>query len=223
MFEYDSENDQYNEVWPNETPEEFIRRDSVSTICSSRRRFVLYYYLYKFFYKHFSSRYSIRSNTNLISRIVSKTGRLNTYQIKIPKKYITYFRDLGNTLLNIRWRWIMTALCLVNFASFFLFGLLWMLIAYISGDFSEKTQDLCIINTKTLTGYILLSIETMLTIGYGYRYPTEKCIIGWIVPFLQALVSVGIQGILVSAVYVKISKPFTKNSLSIFSKKAVAS
>jgi hypothetical protein len=98
-----------------------------------------------------------------------------------------------------------------------------MWIAYISGDFEENTTDFCIINTKNLTGYVLLSIETMLTIGYGYRYPTEQCIQGWIVPFLQALVSVGIQGVLITAVYVKISKPFTKNTLGFFSTKAVVS
>ncbi|XP_044264112.1 inward rectifier potassium channel irk-1-like [Tribolium madens] len=167
-----------------------------------------------------SRRSSRFSTTSLFSRIISKSGRLNIYQVKIPRKYLNYFRDLGNTLLNTRWRWIITVLCLVNFVSFFLFGLLYMWIAYASGDF-ETDRDFCIVNTKNLTGYILLSIETMLTIGYGYRYPTEKCTIGWIVPLLQALVSIGIQGVLVSAVYVKIAKPYTKNSLSIFSKKAV--
>ena len=98
-----------------------------------------------------------------------------------------------------------------------------MWIAYLSGDFEKEVKEECVVNTKNLTGYVLLSIETMLTIGYGYRYPTEKCIQGWIVPFLQALISVGIQGALVSAIYVKISKPVKKNVLGLFSKKAVVS
>ncbi|RZB40976.1 IRK domain containing protein, partial [Asbolus verrucosus] len=152
-----------------------------------------------------------------------KSGRRNIYLVKVPNKRITYFRDLGNTLLNIRWRWILIILCLVNVISFYFFGLLWMWLAYISGDFDENVDKFCVVNTKNLTGYILLSMETMLTIGYGYRYPTENCIQGWILPFLQALVSVGIQGVLISAVYVKISKPFTKNTVGLFSRKAVVS
>jgi potassium inwardly-rectifying channel subfamily J len=208
MLKYDDENDQYIEVSSNESvdlPHVYRKRCSISA--TSYR----------------SSRCSIRSNRNEVhhTRIINKIGRLNTHHVKIPKKRLFYFRDLGNTLLNIRWRWITITLFVVNFISFFVFGLLWMWIAYISGDFEENTTDLCIINTKNLTGYVLLSIETMLTIGYGYRYPTEQCIQGWIVPFLQALVSVGIQGVLITAVYVKISKPFTKNTLGFFSTKAV--
>lgn len=66
---------------------------------------------------------------------------------------------------------------------------------------------------------MLLSIETVTTIGYGYRYPTEYCQGGWIMLMLQALLNVFIQGALVSTVYVKITIPFTNTS--VFSKKAV--
>ncbi|ENN83401.1 hypothetical protein YQE_00240, partial [Dendroctonus ponderosae] len=68
--------------------------------------------------------------------------------------------------------------------------------------------------------YLLLSIETMTTVGYGYRYPTEHCVGGWVLLMLQAIFNTCVQGALVSAVYVKTSKPFTKSS-SLFSKKAV--
>lgn len=78
---------------------------------------------------------------------------------------------------------------------------------------------MCVIKSS-FTGYLLLSIETMTTVGYGYRYPTEHCIGGWVLLMLQAIFNTCVQGALVSAVYVKTSKPFTKNS-SVFSKKAV--
>lgn len=94
-----------------------------------------------------------------------------------------------------------------------------MLLAFLSGDFEEDAIDFCIVNTKNFTGYVLLSIETIMTIGYGYRYPTEKCGKGWIITVLQVFVSTALQGGLISAVYVKISKPFTRNAL--FSDKAV--
>lgn len=68
---------------------------------------------------------------------------------------------------------------------------------------------------------MLLSMETITTIGYGYRYPTEKCQGGWILLMLQVLLGIAIQGVLVSTVYVKISKPFSHITTSIFSKCAV--
>lgn len=132
-----------------------------------------------------------------------------------------YFRDWGNTLLNVRWRWILVTIVLLNFVSFILFGLMWMWIAYISGDFGENVEKVCVENTRHLTGYIMLSMETILTTGYGYRYPTEHCQHGWLIMFLQALVSIGIEGAMVTLVYVKIAKPFTRNALGIFSRKAV--
>ncbi|KAG5872568.1 hypothetical protein JTB14_033985 [Gonioctena quinquepunctata] len=79
----------------------------------------------------------------------------------------------------------------------------------------------CLMVSCSIPGYILLSVETITTIGYGYRYPTENCEGGWILFILQAILSVAIQGALVSTVYVKISIPFKTLSLSIFSKNAV--
>lgn len=133
-------------------------------------------------------------------------------------------RDLGNTLLTIRWRWILLTLCLVNFASFFLFAFMWMLVAEVSGDFDDANngiQEKCIVNVNGFNGFLLLSIETITTIGFGYYYPTEKCSHAWLVLTLESMVNIGLQGVLISAVYVKIAKPYTKMSNSLFSKRAV--
>ncbi|XP_060527542.1 ATP-sensitive inward rectifier potassium channel 11-like isoform X2 [Cylas formicarius] len=158
-----------------------------------------------------------------LTRIVRKSGRLNTFLTQLPNKNLSYIRDLGNTLLTLRWRWILLTLYLVNFTCFVIFSWLWMLLAMVSGDFNEGTRakGTCIVNAHTFTGYLLLSIETMTTIGYGYRYPTEHCTGGWVLLLFQTLLSVFVQGALVSVVYVKTSKPFTNISSSLFSKRAV--
>ncbi|KAJ8962834.1 hypothetical protein NQ318_001234, partial [Aromia moschata] len=76
-------------------------------------------------------------------------------------------------------------------------------------------------STQFFSGYVLLSAETITTIGYGYRYPTESCRGGWVLLMLQALLGVAIQGALISSVYVKTSKPFLNRTTSLFSKTAV--
>nr|XP_023024570.1 G protein-activated inward rectifier potassium channel 1-like [Leptinotarsa decemlineata] len=166
------------------------------------------------------SRPILRRYFNL-SRIVSKSGKLNTFLTKRQQKNLTYIKDLGNTLLTIQWRWILFTLVLVNYASFLLFGGLWWILAINSGDFDENNTTPCVVNTRSFTGYVLLSVETITTIGYGYRYPTEYCEGGTMLFILQSLVSVAIQGALISTVYIKISKPFSSSTSSIFSRAAV--
>ncbi|CAG9764520.1 unnamed protein product [Ceutorhynchus assimilis] len=221
MFKYDFTTDEYVEVdfdefseSDEEVEEEFCPTDTVKALepllVLRKRR------------QRRQLRSSITNYFNL-SRIVRKSGRLNTFLTQVPHKNLYYIRDLGNTILTLQWRWILTTLCLVNFACFILFSWLWMFLANISGDFdqsSNNTDKACIVNARTFAGYLLLSIETMTTIGYGYRYPTEHCTGGWVLLMLQAIFNTCVQGALVSAVYVKTSKPFTKSS-SIFSKNAV--
>lgn len=90
------------------------------------------------------------------ARIIRKSGRLNIFLMKLSNKNLSYIRDLGNTLLSIRWRWILTTLFLVNFACFVIFGILWYLTALNSGDFATNHTDVCAVNTKSLTGEFLL-------------------------------------------------------------------
>ncbi|KAJ8966396.1 hypothetical protein NQ314_003544 [Rhamnusium bicolor] len=87
-----------------------------------------------------------------LARIIRKSGRLNIFLTKLPHKNISYIRDLGNTLLTIRWRWILITLVLVNFACFLMFGVLWYLMALNSGDFDKNNTEPCIVNSNTFTG-----------------------------------------------------------------------
>ncbi|KAL1502010.1 hypothetical protein ABEB36_007223 [Hypothenemus hampei] len=224
MLQYDPHCDQYVEVDFDEfSDSEDDVGDPTDTVKSLQPLLVLRKQRRKR-----QSRASFVAYFNL-SRVVRKSGRLNTFLKKLPNKSLYYIRDFGNTLLTLQWRWILTTLCLVNFACFVLFSWLWMFLAKISGDFDQEyqasgtlnnTDKACIVNARTFAGYFLLSIETMTTVGYGYRYPTEHCVGGWVLLMLQAIFNTCVQGALVSAVYVKTSKPFTKSS-SIFSKKAV--
>lgn len=86
------------------------------------------------------------------ARIIRKSGKLNIFLKKLPHKNLSYFRDLGNTLLSIQWRWILTTLVVVNFACFIIFGVLWYITALNSGDFTANHTDVCAVNTRSLAG-----------------------------------------------------------------------
>lgn len=71
-------------------------------------------------------------------------------------------------------------------------------------------------------GFLLLSIETLTTIGFGTSYPLHTC--GghvWMVMMLETLANVTINGALITAVYVKVTRPLTKDSTRLFSRQAV--
>ncbi|GJQ78531.1 hypothetical protein Trydic_g11645 [Trypoxylus dichotomus] len=170
--------------------------------------------------RHHHRPYAASSN-----RIVQKCGRNNVISTEVPQKNFRYFKDIGNTLLNTRWRWILISLCAANAVAYIVFAGFWMLLAVINDDNDEDRRGdfpPCIYGANSFTGYLLLSITTVSTIGYGMQYPTE-CQPSWMILTLQALTNVAIEGALVTAVFVKMSKPSNKNLIRMFSRKAVIS
>lgn len=118
----------------------------------------------------------------------------------------------------------MISVCIANAIAYVTFAGLWMLVAVINDDHEDKNSEYppCIYGASSFTGYLLLSIATLSTIGYGTQYPTE-CQPTWMVITLQALTSITIEGALVTAVFVKMSSPSNKSPMRLFSKKAVVS
>lgn len=157
---------------------------------------------------------------------MSKRGRINIHLKNIPDKSINYVRDLWNTLVNMRWRWTMLTVVLVNLLAYLTTAQLFYLDAWVSGDFSAQnaTQHrVCIENAKNYTTFFMLGIETITTTGYGYVYPTEYCQLAWMILTFTTILTIFIDGAFISVIYVKISRPTYKTSKSLFSKKAVVS
>ncbi|KAI4467358.1 inward rectifier potassium channel [Holotrichia oblita] len=199
-----------DEVSPNETPQPTVipissgdKKEGREGMCN---------------FLHYHRPYAASSN-----RIVQKCGRNNVIPTEVPEKSFRYFKDIGNTILNTRWRWILITICVANAIAYVVFAGMWMLIAVINDDHDEERRGdypPCIYGTTSFTGYLLLSMTTLNTIGYGVQYPTE-CQPSWMVLTLQALTSVAIEGALITAVFVKMSKPNNRSPLKIFSRKAV--
>lgn len=137
-------------------------------------------------------------------------------------KSLKFTKDFANTLVQIRWRWVTFIVIFANVFFYLIFAGLWMLDAWLSGDFS-KEENFCIEATRHFTGYLLLSIESITTTGYGYLYPTEHCTIAWIILTLNTIVMILLDGAFISVVILKICKPLKKDAKSIFSRNSVVS
>ncbi|KYB25424.1 inward rectifier potassium channel 2 [Tribolium castaneum] len=157
-----------------------------------------------------------------IRRLMSKTGHINLDQTHLPSKYLRFTKDLATTLVQVRWRWVTLFVTLSNAFFYLIFAGLWMLDAWLSGDFA-KTQDLCIQSNKHFTSYLLLSIESITTTGYGYLYPSDHCKIAWIILTLNTFAMILLDGAFTSIVILKICKPLKREFDSIFSRNAVLS
>ncbi|KAJ3656134.1 hypothetical protein Zmor_015232 [Zophobas morio] len=158
------------------------------------------------------------------NRIMNKRGRLNVYLYKIPEKSIRYVRDLWNTLVNMRWRWLMLTVSLINVIAYFSFAELFLLDAWVSGDFNSlPSEPKCINGVHNFTSFFMLGIETITTTGYGYFHPTEYCYLVWLILTCSTLVTIFIDGAFISVVYVKMSRPAIRINHTMFSKKAVIS
>ncbi|GLV40098.1 Inwardly rectifying potassium channel 2 [Carabus blaptoides fortunei] len=156
-------------------------------------------------------------------RILHKNGRAVALSyFNIPHRFMHYLRDFGNTMVNSRWRWITLNLVLTFAILWLAFGWFWMLIAQAHGDLEEPTRnDTCSVGNEGFAGFLLMSIETQTTIGYGSRYPTENCPEGIFMLCLQMILGIGMEGAILGMFYVKMTRPGSRDSLKLFSRIAV--
>ncbi|ELW64539.1 ATP-sensitive inward rectifier potassium channel 1 [Tupaia chinensis] len=114
------------------------------------------------------------------ARLVSKDGRCNIEfgNVEAQSRFI-FFVDIWTTVLDLKWRYKMTIFITAFLGSWFFFGLLWYAVAYIHKDLPEfrpsSNHSPCVDNINGLTSAFLFSLETQVTIGYGFRCVTEQC------------------------------------------------
>lgn len=129
-----------------------------------------------------------------------------------------------------QWRFVITVFAMSFFVCWIFFAGLWYLIAYAHGDLTvdEKTGERlsdgpvsCVEGATTFAGFLLLSIETQVSIGFGEKYPNEECPEAIFLMVVQIVTGIAIEGAMVGIVYVKMVRPPRKSSDMKFSKKAV--
>uniref|UniRef100_A0A1B0GIE3 Putative inward rectifier potassium channel n=1 Tax=Lutzomyia longipalpis TaxID=7200 RepID=A0A1B0GIE3_LUTLO len=163
-------------------------------------------------------------------RLYGKDGGRNIRHRNVSMRSVKFLKDFATTLIEGRWRYTLTIFALSFVGTWTGFALLWQLIAQAHGDLDfdpltgERLGDgraACTKGAYDYAGFLLLSIETQGTTGYGEKYPTEECPEGIFLLMLQLILGTIIEGAMVGVVYAKITRPPRHTGSFVFSRNCV--
>ncbi|PAA94735.1 hypothetical protein BOX15_Mlig013325g1 [Macrostomum lignano] len=171
-----------------------------------------------------SWRESKAKSSRRYKRLVFKNGECNISQYNIKKRKRRFLADIFTTLVDIKWRYALLFFIVAFISSWLFFSLIWWLVCFSHGDFDHpkpKGFKPCVVNLFDFTGALLFSIETQHTIGYGTRYPTDRCPEAVLMVMVQSCFGVIIQALMTGLVFAKLSRPKKRAETLMFSKSAV--
>ncbi|XP_068438909.1 G protein-activated inward rectifier potassium channel 1-like isoform X2 [Clinocottus analis] len=168
-------------------------------------------------------------------RFVEKNGRCNVQHGNLGGETSRYISDLFTTLVDLKWRWNLLIFILTYTVAWLVMASMWWVIAFIRGDLSHgdhanlsqggqnDTYTPCVAHVYNFPSAFLFFIETEATIGYGYRYITEKCPEGIILFLFQSLMGSIVDAFLIGCMFIKMSQPKKRAETLMFSQDAVIS
>ncbi|XP_060785954.1 G protein-activated inward rectifier potassium channel 1 [Neoarius graeffei] len=159
-------------------------------------------------------------------RFVDKNGRCNVQHGNLGGETSRYLSDLFTTLVDLKWRWNLFIFILTYTVAWLFMAFMWWLIAYARGDLSRAHDDKytpCVANVYNFPSAFLFFIETEATIGYGYRYITDKCPEGIILFLFQSILGSIVDAFLIGCMFIKMSQPKKRAETLMFSEHAVIS
>ncbi|XP_041926858.1 ATP-sensitive inward rectifier potassium channel 10 [Alosa sapidissima] len=158
-------------------------------------------------------------------RVLSKDGRSNVRIEHVSGRSALYLRDLWTTFLDMQWRYKLFLFSATFAGTWFLFGLLWYLVALVHGDLLEfdppSNHTPCVMQVQTLTGAFLFSLESQTTIGYGFRCITEECPAAIILLILQLVITMVMEIFITGTFLAKVARPKKRGETVKFSQHAV--
>lgn len=159
-------------------------------------------------------------------RLITKGGHCNVEYGKMKYSVcFAYLHDIWSTCVQIRWYFLAFFYVASFIFSWFIFTLLWYWVGYSNGDLWWQTQSAnhtaCVLNLYDLTTAYLFSVETQLTIGFGYRVITPLCPGAITVFMVQVLTGMVITCFWCGVLIAKISLPKKIGKSVTFSERAV--
>ncbi|KAF6728264.1 ATP-sensitive inward rectifier potassium channel 10 [Oryzias melastigma] len=160
-------------------------------------------------------------------RVLSKDGRSNVRIEHVSGRGALYLRDLWTTFLDMQWRYKFFLFSATFAGTWFLFGVLWYLVALVHGDLIEfdppSNHTPCVMEVKTLTGAFLFSLESQTTIGYGFRCITEECPVAIVLLITQLVITMVMEIFITGTFLAKVARPKKRGETVKFSQHAVVS
>ncbi|KAG8296901.1 LOW QUALITY PROTEIN: ATP-sensitive inward rectifier potassium channel 12-like [Homalodisca vitripennis] len=160
-------------------------------------------------------------------RSLYKAGQCNVRKKHAPKyEWLLHMQDIFTSLVESRWRWTLLVFSLSFLITWFLFGVLWWIVAHEHGDLIgydmyDSNREPCVTMMNDFVSCFLFSLETQYSTGYGSRSPTTECPEAIILLIIQSIFGVLIQSTMAGIVFAKLSRPKARSQHIIFSKKAV--
>ena len=144
-------------------------------------------------------------NQSRFERLIEKHGDANVIRINIQKyKFLT---DFFNTIVDLKWRYILLIFSLSFLFSWTFFTILWY---FNSKFYYEFYSGQCISGLNyesSFYEFYLFSIETQQTIGYGSRYVTNECQFSVIILMCQCGINIFLECFLGGVLFAKLSRP----------------
>ncbi|CAB1351401.1 unnamed protein product [Coregonus sp. 'balchen'] len=160
-------------------------------------------------------------------RVLSKDGHSNVRIEHVRGRGALYLRDIWTTFLDMQWRYKLFLFSATFAGTWFLFGVLWYLVALVHGDLLEfdppSNHTPCVMQVQTLTGAFLFSLESQTTIGYGFRCITEECPAAIILLILQLVITMVLEIFITGTFLAKVARPKKRGETVKFSQHAVVS
>lgn len=149
-------------------------------------------------------------------RLVKRSnGRSLVHHHNIPTiTWLGYIRDGFTTVINARWFIIVLLFAAMYVLSWLIFGLIWW---GVDASYEAITNTSCVSNIDGFSSSFLFSLETQVTIGYGYRYIADDCSFGIIFLVIQCLLGLFIDSFLLGLIFVKITRPRNRRKTILFS------
>ncbi|XP_007910470.1 ATP-sensitive inward rectifier potassium channel 10 [Callorhinchus milii] len=158
-------------------------------------------------------------------RVIRKDGKSNVKMENVVDKPWLYLKDLWTTLIDIPWRYKLAIFSATFVGTWFAFGTIWFLVAWLHGDLVDSqissNHTLCVVNMQSLTASFLFSLESQTTIGYGFRYISEECPLAIILLVAQLVLTSVLEIFLTGTLLAKLSRPKKRASTVRFSHFAV--
>jgi len=168
---------------------------------------------------------NLRDNIDAGERVVNKIGKINTVRLQNQEKELSVIlKDLFISSIRLSWSWILFYFFGSYFVSWFLFAIIWYLLALGHGDLSQEQEPghvVCVDNLVDFTSAFLFSVETQHTIGYGGRMTSTACPQAIIVMSVQSVIGVFITACVTGIMFAKFTKPTHRGKTILFSKNAL--